>query len=223
MTNRNYFGAMMVETGEADALISGSTSKYADTIRPAIHTVGIKPEINHIAGMYLLMTKQGPIFFSDTTVNPRPDYQTLVDTTLLTANAVRKFNIEPVIAMVSYSNFGSVRDGSPIRVRKAVEILHHQHPELIVDGDIQMNFALNAELRTKMFPFSKLGWRKVNTIIFPNLSSGNIAYKMMQELGRVEAIGPILLGMNKSIHVVPLESSVREIVNMVTIAVVDAQ
>jgi malate dehydrogenase (oxaloacetate-decarboxylating)(NADP+) len=223
MTNRNYFGAMMVETGEADALISGSTSKYADTIRPAIHTVGIKPEINHIAGMYLLMTKQGPIFFSDTTVNPRPDYQTLVDTTLLTANAVRKFNIEPVIAMVSYSNFGSVRDGSPIRVRKAVEILHHQHPELIVDGDIQMNFALNAELRTKMITFSKLGWRKVNTIIFPNLSSGNIAYKMMQELGRVEAIGPILLGMNKSIHVVPLESSVREIVNMVTIAVVDAQ
>nr|WP_320118818.1 NADP-dependent malic enzyme [uncultured Marinifilum sp.] len=223
MNDRNYFGAMMVETGEADAFISGSTSKYADTIRPAIQTVGIKSDINHIAGMYLLMTSQGPIFFSDTTVNARPDAQTLVDTTLLTAEAVRKFNIEPVIAMVSFSNYGSIRTGSPIRVQKAVEILHHQYPDLIVDGDIQMNFALNADLRTKMFPFSKLGWRKVNTIIFPNLSSGNIAYKMMQEIGGAEAIGPILLGMNKSIHIVPLESSVREIVNMVCIAVVDAQ
>ncbi len=223
MTNRNYFGAMMVETGEADAFISGSTSKYADTIRPAIQTVGIKPDINHIAGMYLLMTEHGPIFFSDTTVNPRPDALTLVDTCLLTAEAVRKFNIEPVIAMVSYSNFGSIRAGSPVRVQQAVEKLHREHPDLIVDGDIQMNFALNPELRTKMFPFSKLGSRKVNTIIFPNLSSGNIAYKMMQEIGGAEAIGPILIGMNKSIHIVPLESSVREIVNMVTIAVVDAQ
>ncbi len=222
MTNRNYFGAMMVEIGEADALISGATSKYADTIRPAIQTVGIKSDINHIAGMYLMMTNKGPIFFSDTTVNPRPDAQTLVDTTLLTAEAVRKFNIEPIIALVSYSNFGSVRSGSPIRVQKAVEILHREHPDLIVDGDIQMNFAINNELRTKMFPFSKLGSRKVNTIIFPNLSSGNIAYKMMQELSGAEAIGPILLGMNKSIHIIPLESSVREIVNMVTISVVDA-
>lgn len=223
MNNRNYFGAMMVEIGEADAFISGSTSKYADTIRPAIQTVGIRPEINHIAGMYLLMTRKGPIFFSDTTVNPQPDARTLVDTTLLTAEAVRKFNIEPVIAMVSYSNFGSIRTGSPNRVQEAIRILHQEHPELMVDGDIQMNFALNSELRTRMFPFSKLGNRKVNTIIFPNLSSGNIAYKMMQELGQVETIGPILLGMKKSIHIVPIESSVREIINMVTIAVVDAQ
>ncbi len=223
MTNRNYFGAMMVETGDADALISGSTSKYSDTIKPAIETVGIKPEINHIAGMYLLMTNKGPVFFSDTTVNPRPNAQTLVDTTLLTADAVCKFNIDPVIALVSYSNFGSVRQGSPSRVQEATQILHHKHPYLIVDGDIQMNFALNCELRNTMFPFSKLGKKRVNTIIFPNLSSGNIAYKMMQELGEVEAIGPILLGMKKSIHVIALESSVREIVNMVTIAVVDAQ
>ncbi len=223
MTNRNYFGSMMVEMGDADALISGSTSKYSETIRPAIHTVGVKPDINHIAGMYLLMTKKGPLFFSDTTVNPRPSAQTLVDTTLLTAEAVRKFNIDPVIAMVSYSNFGSIREGSPCRVRDAVQTLHREYPNLVVDGDIQMNFALNCELRNKMFPFSKLGKKRVNTIIFPNLSSGNIAYKMMQELGDVEAIGPILLGMNKSIHVIALESSVREIVNMVTIAVVDAQ
>ncbi len=223
MSNRNYFGAMMVETGEADALITGLTSKYADTIRPVIQTIGIKSDINHIAGMYLMMCKKGAIFFSDTTVNPRPDVQTLVDTTLLTAEAVRKFNIEPVIAMVSYSNFGSIRTGSPVRVQKAVEILHRDHPELIVDGDIQMNFAVNNELRSKMFPFSKLGNRKVNTIIFPNLSSGNIAYKMMQELSGTEAIGPILLGLNKSVHILPLESSVREIVNMISIAVVDAQ
>ncbi|RUT77864.1 NADP-dependent malic enzyme [Ancylomarina longa] len=223
MTNRNYFGSMMVEVGEADALISGSTAKYADVIRPAIQTVGIRPKINHIAGMYLMMTKRGPIFFSDTTVNPRPDAKTIVDTTLLTAEAVRKFNIEPVIAMVSYSNFGAVRTGSPVRVQQAVEILHRDYPELIVDGDIQMNFAVNRELRSKMFPFSKLANRKVNTIIFPNLSSGNIAYKLMQELGGAEAIGPILLGLNKSIHIVPIESSVREIVNMVTMAVVDAQ
>jgi len=223
MSNRNYFGSMMVEMGDADALISGSTSNYAEAIRPAIHTVGIKPDINHIAGMYLLMTKKGPIFFSDTTVNPQPSTQTLVDTTLLTAEAVRKFNVDPVIAIVSYSNFGSIRKGSPARVREAVQTLHQQHPNLIVDGDIQMNFALNCELRDKMFPFSKLVNKRVNTIIFPNLSSGNIAYKMMQELGDVEAIGPILLGMNKSIHVIALESSVREIINMVTIAVVDAQ
>jgi len=223
MTNRNYFGSMMVEVGEADALISGSTAKYADVIRPAIQTVGIRSKINHIAGMYLMMTKKGPIFFSDTTVNPRPDANTIVDTTLLTAEAVRKFNIEPVIAMVSYSNFGASKTGSPVRVQQAVEILHRDYPELIVDGDIQMNFAVNKELRSKMFPFSKLANRDVNTIIFPNLSSGNIAYKLMQELGEAEAIGPILLGLNKSIHIVPIESSVREIVNMVTMAVVDAQ
>lgn len=223
MNNRNYFGTMMVEMGEADAFISGSTSKYADTIRPAIHTVGIQPDINHIAGMYLMMTSRGPIFFSDCTVNPNPDAQTLVHTTLLTARAVSKFNITPVIAMATYSNFGSIRTGSPQRVQEAVDILHHKYPELMVDGDIQMNFALNREKRMRMFPFSKLGDRDVNTIIFPNLSSANIAYKMMQELGGAEAIGPILLGMKKSIHIVPIESSVREIVNMVTIAVVDAQ
>ncbi|PKQ63119.1 NADP-dependent malic enzyme [Labilibaculum filiforme] len=223
MNDRNYFGAMMVEVGAADAFISGATSKYADIIRPAIQTVGIKPDTNHIAGMYLMMTNKGPIFFSDTTVNPMPEARTLVDTTLLTAKAVRKFNIEPVIALVSYSNFGSIRTGSPVQVQEAVKILHRDHPNLIVDGDIQMNFALNTELRARMFPFSKLENRKVNTIIFPNLSSGNIAYKMMQELVGAEAIGPILLGMNKSIHIVPLESSVRELVNLVTIAVVDAQ
>jgi malate dehydrogenase (oxaloacetate-decarboxylating)(NADP+) len=223
MLNRNYFGTMMVETGEADAFISGLTTKYADTIRPAIHTVGIKPEINHIAGMYLMITKKGPFFFADATVNPQPDAKTLVDTTLVTAEAVKKFNITPVIALVSYSNFGSVRKGSPLRVQEAIQILHSEHPDLIVDGEIQMNFALNKELRMSKFPFSKIADKDVNTIIFPNLGAGNIAYKMMHEIGNSEAIGPILLGMKKPVHIIAMESSVREIINMIAIAVVDAQ
>lgn len=223
MSNRNYFGTMMVETGDADAFISGLTSNYADTIRPAIHTVGINPDINHIAGMYLMMTQKGPYFFSDTTVNPHPDAKTLVDTTLLTAEAVRNFNITPVIALVSYSNFGAIRKGSPTIVQDAIKILHRDYPDLIVDGEIQMNFALNKELRMHKFPFSKLKDLDVNTVIFPNLSTGNIAYKMMQEIGNSEAIGPILLGMKKPVHIIAMESSVREITNMIAIAVVDAQ
>ncbi|MFW5655970.1 MAG: NADP-dependent malic enzyme [Bacteroidota bacterium] len=223
MSNRNYFGTMMVETGDADAFISGLTSNYADTIRPAIHTVGINPDINHIAGMYLMMTQKGPYFFSDTTVNPHPDAKTLVDTTLLTAEAVRNFNITPVIALVSYSNFGAIRKGSPTIVQDAIKILHRDYPDLIVDGEIQMNFALNKELRMHKFPFSKLKDLDVNTVIFPNLSTGNMAYKMMQEIGNSEAIGPILLGMKKPVHIIAMESSVREITNMIAIAVVDAQ
>ncbi|MFW6289766.1 MAG: phosphate acyltransferase, partial [Mariniphaga sp.] len=203
--------------------ISGLTSNYADTIRPAIHTVGINPDINHIAGMYLMMTQKGPYFFSDTTVNPHPDAKTLVDTTLLTAEAVRNFNITPVIALVSYSNFGAIRKGSPTIVQDAIKILHRDYPDLIVDGEIQMNFALNKELRMHKFPFSKLKDLDVNTVIFPNLSTGNMAYKMMQEIGNSEAIGPILLGMKKPVHIIAMESSVREITNMIAIAVVDAQ
>jgi malate dehydrogenase (oxaloacetate-decarboxylating)(NADP+) len=223
MYTRNYFGAMMVEMGEADAMISGVAGKYSDTIRPAIEVVGTNDESQHIAGMYIMMTKKGPIFFADTTVNIQPSAHTLVETTLLSAKAVRTFGIEPVIAMLSYSNFGSRREGSPLKVAEAISILHKEHPELIVDGEIQANFALNREMRMRKFPFSKLLDKKVNTLIFPNLSSGNIAYKIMQEIGEIEAIGPILLGMKKPIHVVPVDCSVREIVNMTAIAVVDAQ
>jgi malate dehydrogenase (oxaloacetate-decarboxylating)(NADP+) len=223
MFNPNYFGVMMVETGEADAFISGFASKYADVIRPAILIAGINNPQKHIAGMYVVQTKRGPFFFADTTVNIEPSTQNLVDTTLLTAQAVERFNIKPVIAMVSYSNFGAVKEGSPKRVHDAIEILHRDFPDLIVDGEMQANFAFNTGMRNRKFPFSKLQDKEVNTIIFPNLSSGNIAYKMMQEIGNSEVIGPILLGLAKPIHILQLESSVREIVNIATIAVVDAQ
>lgn len=225
--NRNYFGIMMVDTGLADAMISGVTSHYGDVMSPALRLIGPKPNIKHISSVYIVMTKRGPLFFADTTVNLDPDVQTLIETTLLTADQVRKFNIEPVIAMVSYSNFGSVPPSKHTntldRVRQSVDFLHQNHPELIVDGEIQMNFALNKELRSQKFPFTRLENRDVNTIIFPNLTSGNIAYKMMYEIGGAEIVGPILMGMNKPILVVPTECSVREIVNMTTIAVVDAQ
>ncbi|MCU4176181.1 NADP-dependent malic enzyme [Carboxylicivirga sp. N1Y90] len=223
MNDRNHFGIMMVESGEADGFLGGFANKYVDTIKPAIQIVGSNNTLNHIAGMYIVMTKNGPYFFADTTVNGQPSSRTLADTTLLTANEVRKFNIDPVVALVSYSNFGSTRIGSPLRVRKAVEYLHQNYPDLAVDGEMQANYAFNAELRNKKFPFSKLGKRDVNTIVFPSLSAGNIAYKMMQQLGQVEIIGPILLGIKKPIHVLQMQSSVREIVDMAAITVVDAQ
>lgn len=221
--NRDYFGVMMVETGEADAFLSGFSSRYSETIRPALQIVGTNNAMNHIAGMYLLMTKKGPFFFADATVNIEPSSRTIVDTTLLVAHAIRKFNIEPKIALLSYSNFGSIRDGSPQRIHDAAEILQREHPDIIVDGEMQANFAFNKKMRQARFPFSRLADTDVNTVIFPNLSSGNIAYKMMQEIGGAEAVGPILLGLNKPIHILQIDSSVREIVNMAAIAVVDAQ
>jgi malate dehydrogenase (oxaloacetate-decarboxylating)(NADP+) len=225
--NRNYYGIMMVDTGMADAMISGVTSHYGEVMSPALRLIGPRANLNHISSMYIVMTKKGPLFFADTTVNLDPDVQTLIDITLLTSEGVKKFNIEPVIAMVSYSNFGSVKLSEQTtgldRVRQTISYLHKNHPELIVDGEIQMNFALNKELRSQKFPFTRLENKDVNTIIFPNLTAGNIAYKMMYEIGGAEVIGPILMGMKKPIHVVPTECSVREIVNMTTIAVLDAQ
>lgn len=223
MKQQAYFGSMMVECGEADAFLSGSSSKYVQVIKPALQVIGTRPVLKHIAGMYILFTKKGPIFFADTTVTRNPDVQSIVDTTILTAEGIRKFNIEPKIALVSFSNFGSVRDGSPETMSKAVSILHQKYPDLIVDGEMQANFALNKELRKKKFPFSRLADHDVNTIIFPNLSSGNIAYKMMQEIGGAEVVGPILMGMNKPVHILQMESSVREIAYLTSIAVVDAQ
>ena len=173
--------------------------------------------------MYIVHTKRGPYFFADTTANIQPDARTLADTALLAAEQVEHFNIKPVIAVVSYSNFGAIKGASSNRAREAVEILHREHPKLLVDGEMQMNYALNSELRAKKFPFSKLGKKRVNTIIFPNLSSGNIAYKMMQEIGGCQVTGPILLGIGKPIHILQMESDVREIVDMAAFAVVDAQ
>ncbi|MFH0761729.1 MAG: NADP-dependent malic enzyme [Bacteroidota bacterium] len=223
MRNQSYFGSMMVHTGAADAFLSGTSSKYASTIKPAIECVGVRPVLNHIAGMYIMMTKKGPFFFADTTVNRQPDAQTLVDTTLLAAEQIRKFNVEPKIALVSYSNFGSQRVGSPAIVAEAVRILHEKYPDMIVDGEMQANFALNKEIRMKKFPFSKLADHDVNTLIFPNLDSGNIAYKMVHELSGTEMIGPIVMGMNKPVHILQMESSVREIIYMAAIAAIDAQ
>jgi malate dehydrogenase (oxaloacetate-decarboxylating)(NADP+) len=223
MKERNHFGAMMVETGAADAMISGLTRKYADPIRPALQIIGVQEGVKRVAGMYIMNTKQGPYFFADTTMNVDPTVQDLVDITVLTANSVKQFNITPRIALLSYSNFGSAEGEVPNKMREATEILHKNYPGMIVDGEMQANFALNDELMKEQFPFSDLVDKKVNTLIFPNLASGNIAYKLIQEMGGAEAIGPVLIGMKKPVHILQLGSSVREIVNMVTIAVVDAQ
>ncbi|NNM95611.1 MAG: NADP-dependent malic enzyme [Bacteroidia bacterium] len=223
MRERNYFGAMMVENDMADAMISGITRKYAEPITAALETIGTHPDVRRVAGMYILLAKQGPFFFADTTMNVDPTVEELVEITTLTAQSIRQFNIIPRIALLSYTNFGSVKGELPAKVAKATAILHDKYPGMIVDGDIQANFALNNELLKEQFPFSDLIDKKVNTLIFPNLISGNVAYKLMQELAGLEAIGPVLLGMKKPVHVLQLGCSVREIVNMVTIAVVDSQ
>ncbi|WP_164109047.1 MULTISPECIES: NADP-dependent malic enzyme [Sphingobacterium] len=222
MSNRNYFAASMVEFGDADTLISGLTRNYAATIKPALHVIGAK-EGSRIVGMYMMLTSKGPLFLGDTTVNTDPTAEELADITVLMEKAVRRFNVKPRIAMLSYSNFGSSDGPTPTKVREAVNILHKNHPDIVVDGELQANFALNKEMLESNFPFSTLKGENANTLIFPTLASGNIAYKLLQEVGDAEAVGPILLGMNKPIHVLQLDSSVREIVNMVTIAVVDAQ
>jgi malate dehydrogenase (oxaloacetate-decarboxylating)(NADP+) len=223
MLERNYFGAMMVETGMADAMISGLTRKYGVPITPALHCIGVQEGVNRVAGMYIMSTRAGNFFFADTTMNVDPTAQELVDITVLTAQAIRQFNVVPRIALLSYSNFGSAPGALPNKVTEAVSILHREYPGLIVDGDMQANFALNSELLKEQFPFSELVGKKVNTLIFPNLASGNISYKLMQEMGGAEAIGPVLIGLKKPVHILQLGSSVREIVNMVIIAVVDAQ
>ncbi len=223
MRERNYFGAMMVETGVADAMISGMTRNYAKVIRPGLETIGTAKDIKTVCGMYIVQTPKGPMFFADTTVNRDPTAEQLVDITLLVADAVTKMKIAPRMAMLSYSNFGSSHGADPDKVAKAVALLHQNHPHLIVDGEIQANFALNPEMRKENFPFSKLADSKVNTLIFPNLSAGNISYKILQEVAGMEVIGPILLGMKRSYHILQMGCSVREIVNMVRVAVVDAQ
>ena len=223
LRDRNYFGACMVQFGEADALISGLTKNYIQTIRPALQIIGTEPGVDKVAGMYMMLTEKGPVFFGDTTVNVNPTLNELVDLTVLIDRSIKKFNIQPRIAMLSYSNFGSNEGEVPDKTREAVRLLHQNHPDILVDGDMQANFAMNPALLKDNFSFSTLNGQAANTLVFPNLASGNIAYKLIQELAGAEAIGPILLGMNKPVHILQLGSSVREIVNMVTIAVVDAQ
>ncbi len=220
---RNYFGALMVETGAADAFISGLTKDYPKTILPSLHAIGVKPEAKRVAGMYIMNTAKGPFFFADATVNLDPTAEELVDIIGLTADAVRFFNMEPKIAVLSYSNFGSAKGAIPTKMAKAAAMAKSRFPDLIIEGEMQANVAISEEIQQEMYPFSNLLHKKANTLIFPDLSSGNIAYKLLAELGNAEAIGPILLGMNKPVHILQLGSSIREIVNMVAIAVVDAQ
>lgn len=220
---RNYFGAMMVETGSADAFISGLTRDYPKTILPSLQTIGVKKGVNRVAGMYIMNTPKGPYFFADATVNLNPSAEELVEIIGLTANAVKFFNMEPRIALLSYSNFGSAEGDIPTKMSKATALAKKKYPDLIIEGEMQANVAFNQELQREIYPFSALAHNQVNTLIFPDLASSNIAYKLLAELGNAEAIGPILLGMGKPVHILQLGSSIREIVNMVAIAVVDAQ
>jgi malate dehydrogenase (oxaloacetate-decarboxylating)(NADP+) len=222
MRERNYFGCMMLENNEADAVITGLSRKYTDTLRPVLEIIGVDSKVKKLAGMYIMLTKRGPICFADTTINEFPTAQDLVDITLLAAEKIKNLNITPRVAMLSYSNFGSSNLSEAKKVREAVDILHEKHPEIIVDGEIQGSIAFNNELLKENYPFSSLVNNPPNILIFPNLAAGNIAYHLMMELGNSEAVGPILLGLNKSVHVLQLGSSVRQIVNMVAIAAVDA-
>ena len=223
MRERNYYASAMVETGVADVMISGIERNYRDSIRPALQVIGVENGINKIAGMYILISKEGPIFFADTTVNIDPSVEEIVDITLLVARTVKEYKIKPKIALLSYSNFGSNEGPDAVKMREAAKILHQNHPDLVVDGEIQANFAVNKELNNDFFPFSMLANKSANTLIFPNLSAGNIAYKLVQEMSQNETVGPVLLGMKKPVHVLQIGSSVREILNMITLGVVDVQ
>ena len=223
MRERNHFGAMMVDQGDADAMITGLTRSYRSSVSPAIRIVGLEKDVNTVSGMYILNSKRGPLFLADTTINLNPTAEQIAEITFNVSKIIRRLKVTPKIALLSYSNFGSSPGPDSEKMAKAVEILHEKHPTLIVDGEIQANFALNKELMNEKFSFSQLANKEVNTLIFPNLSAGNISYKLLQQLIDADAIGPILVGLKKSIHVLQLGSSVREIINMIKIAVIDAQ
>lgn len=223
LIHRNYFAPMLVETGYADAMISGLTRNYPSTIKPSLEVIGMKEGSSLVSGMYIINTKRGPYFFADCTVNKNPTMEDLVEITLQTKYAVEQFRIQPRIAFVSYSNFGSNPGNIPNKQRDAIAHLHEFYPDMIVDGEMQANVALNQDILEKNFPFSKLLGGSANTLIFPYLTAGNIAYKLLQELADVEVIGPVLNGLNKSVHILPIGGTVNEIVNMVMIAALDAQ
>jgi malate dehydrogenase (oxaloacetate-decarboxylating)(NADP+) len=223
MRTQNYFGAMMVETGEADAMLSGLTRNYADGIKPALQTIGVEENGSKIAGMYLLLTKKGPLFLADTTVNIDPTAEEIADITLLVAKEVRNFNMVPRVAMLSYSNFGSSDTPEAKKMAEATRIVKLKNPNLIVDGEMQGMLAFNKEILRDNYPFSDLVDTDVNVLIFPNLTAGNISYHLLKEVGGVDIIGPILLGLKKPVNVLQLGSDVRNIINMATVSVVDAQ
>ena len=223
MRERNYFGSMMVELDEADALISGITRNYPSTIKPAMEVIGKRDDVGKVLGMYIMNTKKGNLFLADTTVNTNPSEDEIVEITELVSKAIKSLRIKPRIALLSYSNFGSSRTEDSIKMSKATARVKQRNPNLIIDGEIQADFALNKEKIENLFDFSELSKTPANTLIFPNLESGNIAYKLIQELEDSDSIGPILVGMKKPVHILQLGSSVREIVNMITLAAVDAQ
>jgi malate dehydrogenase (oxaloacetate-decarboxylating)(NADP+) len=223
MRERNYFAAMMVNQGDADAMVSGYSRSYPTVVKPLMQLIGKAPGISLIATTNMMMTNRGPMFLSDTAINPNPSADDLAKIALMTEKTVRMFGMEPVIAMVSFSNFGSSSVESANKVREAVAYLHKYYPDLIVDGEIQADFALNPEMLKAKFPFSKLAGKKVNTLIFPNLEAANITYKLLKELYKVDSVGPIMLGMDKPVHIFQLGASVEEMVNMAAVAVVDAQ
>ena len=222
MFERNYFGMMMVETGEADAFVTGLYTKYSNTIKVAKEVIGIQPGYKHFGTMHILNSKKGTYFIADTLINRHPDTDALIDIAKLSANAVRFFNQEPVMAMLSYSNFGSDQEGSPAKVHEAVAYMHREFPDLAIDGEMQVKFALNNELRDEKYPFTRLKGKEVNTLVFPNLTSANAAYQFIQNMSETEVIGPIQMGLNKPIHFTDIESSVRDIVNITAIACIDA-
>ena len=222
MFERNYFGMMMVETGDADAFVTGLYTKYSNTIKVAKEVIGIQEGYKHFGTMHILNSKKGTYFIADTLINRHPDTDTLIDIAKLANKAVRFFNQEPVMAMLSYSNFGSDNIGSPAKVHEAINYMHTHYPDLAIDGEMQVKFALNNALRDEKYPFTRLNGKEVNTLIFPNLSSANATYQLIQNMSETEVIGPIQMGLNKPIHFTDIESSVRDIVNITAIACIDA-
>jgi len=223
MRERNYFAAMMVNEGDADALISGYSSNYGSVVKPMLNLIGLAPGSTRIATANIMITQRGPMFLSDTAININPSAGDLIKIAQMTSGVVKMFGLEPVMAMISYSNFGSSKDKTATKVKEAVSYLHRRHPQLLVDGELQTDFALNSEMLKANFPFSRLANKKVNTLIFPNLESANITYKLLKELNKAESIGPIMMGLRKPVHILQLGASVDEIVNMTAVAVVDAQ
>jgi len=223
MRERNYYGSMMVEMGDADALISGITRNYRATIKPALEVIGREDGVSKVAGMYIMRTKKGTLFLADTTINLAPTAEEIADLSAMIAKKVKQFKVKPRVALLSYSNFGSTRTKDSKKMTKAAEILKEEYPNLVVDGEIQGDFALDSEKMQRIFPFSPLAEESANTLIFPNLNAGNMAYKLIQEIAEVDSIGPVLVGMKKPVHILQLGCTVREIINMVTLSVVDAQ
>ena len=223
MFERNYFGMMMVETGEADAFITGLYTKYSNTIKVVNEVIGIRPEYKHFGAMHIINSSKGTLYIGDTLVNENPDTDTLVDIAKLSTTAVRFFNEKPVISMISHSNFGSSQSDGAHKVRAAVEKMHELYPDLPIDGEMQIGFALDRELRDSQYPFTRLKDKEVNTLVFPNLTSARSSYKMLQMLDAdVEIIGPIQMGLNKAIHFIDFGASVRDVVNIVAVATIDA-